>query len=108
MPIKVYVKLNLAFLGLKVPNVGVLITEEPNQVLDKEHQTKLPGIVGLNLIWLSYNMFVKEHGTVGFESFKYQGGGDPLLFSQLCIYHHFNVQKNQTLQGTSKVRSQQV
>ena len=34
--------------GLKVPNIGVLIAEEPNQVLDKEHQTKLPGIVGWN------------------------------------------------------------
>ena len=33
-------------LGLKVPNVAVLIAEEPNQVLDKEYQTKLPGIAG--------------------------------------------------------------
>ena len=51
--IRMYIELNLTFLGLKVPYVGVLITEEPNQVLDKEHQTKLPGIVGWNLIWLS-------------------------------------------------------
>ena len=46
MPIKMYTELDLTFLGLKVPKVGVLITEEPNQVLDKKHQTRLPGIIG--------------------------------------------------------------
>ena len=35
MPIKMYTKLDLTFLELKVPTVGVLIAEEPNQVLDK-------------------------------------------------------------------------
>ena len=42
---------NWTFWGLKLLNVGVLIVEEPNQVLDKEHQTKLQGMVGWNLIW---------------------------------------------------------
>ena len=46
MPIKMYTELDLTFWGLKVPNVGMLIAEEPNQVLDKKHQTRLPGIVG--------------------------------------------------------------
>ena len=77
-------------------NVGVLIVEELNQVLDKEHQTKLPGIVGWNLIRLSYNMFIKEYGTVGFDSFKCPEGVGPLLFSQLCIYHHSDVQRQMT------------
>ena len=60
IPIKSYIKLNLTFWGLKVLNVGVLTAEEPNQVLDKEHQTKLTRIAGWNLIWLSCNMFIKE------------------------------------------------
>ena len=34
MPIKMYTELDLTFLGLKVPKVGILIAEEPNQVLD--------------------------------------------------------------------------
>ena len=58
MPIKMYTKLDLTFLGLKVPKVDVLIAEEPNQVLDKKHQTRLPGIIGWNLIQLSYDMFI--------------------------------------------------
>ena len=46
MPIKMCTELDLTFLGLKVLNVGILTAEGPNQVLDKEHQTRLPGIVG--------------------------------------------------------------
>ena len=69
MPIRMYIELDISFFGLKVPNVGMLIAEELNQVLDKEHQIKLPGIVRWNLIWLSYNMFIQKYGTTGFDSF---------------------------------------
>ena len=62
MPIKMYTELDLIFWGLKVPNVGMLIAEEPNQVLDKKHQTRLPGIVRWNLIQVSYNVFVQKYG----------------------------------------------
>ena len=37
IPIKMYTESNITFLGLKMPNVGVLIAEEPNQVLDQKH-----------------------------------------------------------------------
>ena len=70
MPIKMYIKLDITVLEFKVPNVGVLITEKPYQVLDKEHQTKLPGIVGWNLNQLSYNPFIQEYGTTEFNAFK--------------------------------------
>ena len=33
-------------LGLHVPRVGFLITQNPNKVLDPDHRTRLPGIVG--------------------------------------------------------------
>ena len=95
-------------MGLKVPKVGVLITEEPNQVLDKKHQTRLPGIIGWNLIWLSYDVFIKKYGTTGFDSFICPEGVNPLLFSQLCVYHHSNVQKTNTLGATSEVMSQNI
>ena len=63
LPIKMYTKLNITFLGLKVLNIGMLIIDNQSQVLDKKHQSKLPGIVGWNLVWLSYNRFVKKYGT---------------------------------------------
>ena len=108
MPIKMYTKLDLTFLGLKVPKVGVLIAEEPNQVLDKKHQTRLPGIIGWNLIQLSYDMFIKKYGTTGFDSFICPEVVNPLLFSQLCVFHHSNVQKTNTLGATSEVMSQNI
>ena len=91
MPLKMYTELDLTFLGLKVPNVGVLIAEEPNQVLDKKQQAKLPGIVGWNLIWLSYNMFIQKYGTTGFDLFMCPEGVNPLLFSQLCVFHYSDI-----------------
>ena len=100
IPIKMYIKLDLTFMGLKVPNVGMLIAQELNQVFEK-NQTKLPGIVGSNLIWLSYNTFIQEYGTTGFHSFKCPEGVNPLLYSQLCVFHCSDVQKNQLLGTTS-------
>ena len=108
MPIKMHTKLDLTFLGLKVPKVGVLIAEDPNQVLDKKHQTRLPGIIGWNFIQLSYDMFIQKYGTTGFDSFICPEGVNPLLFSQLCVFHHSNVQKNNTLGAISEVMSQNI
>ena len=92
MPIKMYIKLNLTFWGLKVLNVCKLIAEDPNQLLGKEHQRKLPGIVHWNLIWLSYNTFIQEYGTTGFDSFKCPEGVYPLLFSKLCVFHYSDIE----------------
>ena len=85
MPIKMYTKLDLTFLGLKVPKVGVLIAEELNQVLDKKHQIRLPGIVGWNLIWLSYDVFVQKYGTTKFDSFMCPEGVN-LWYSPICVF----------------------
>ena len=63
LPVKLHNKLDITFLGLKVPNVGVLVVEDLSQVLDKKHQSKLPGIGGWNLVWLSYNAFIEKYGT---------------------------------------------
>ena len=45
-----YIELYLDFCGIVVPNVGVLITQEPNEHLDEYHKTKLPGAISWNLI----------------------------------------------------------
>ena len=50
LPVKMYMELDINFLGLKVLNVGILVVEDPSQVLDKKCQSKLPGIIGWNLI----------------------------------------------------------
>ena len=63
-PISMYVELDLDFLGIVVPKVGVLITQEPNELLDTCHKTKLPGVVDWNLIKLAYKVFVKNYGVL--------------------------------------------
>ena len=107
LPVKMYTELDINFLGLKVPNVGVLIIDDPSQVLDKKHQTKLPGIVGWNLIQLSYNAFVEQYGASGFDSFVCPEGVNPLLFSQLCVFHHSNTDNSNVLGVSSNPVSQQ-
>ena len=93
LPVKKYVELDINFLGLKVPNVGFVILEEPYTILDKKHQTKLPGIIGWNLIWLAYEAFVEKYGEEKFNSFKCLVGVNSLLFSQLCLYYYAEVSK---------------
>ena len=65
-----------------------LITQEPNELLDTCHKTKLPGMVGWNLIKLAYEVFLQEYGKLCLENFDWPIGVSPLLFSQLCVFHH--------------------
>ena len=60
LPVSMYVELDLDFLGIVVPKVGVLITQQPNELLETCHKTKLPGVVGWNLIKLVHEVFVKN------------------------------------------------
>ena len=57
LPIFIYVGLDLDFLGIVVPKVRVLITQECNELLDTCHKTKLPSMVGWNLIKLAFEVF---------------------------------------------------
>ena len=45
LSVKMYTELDITFLGLKVPNVGILVVEDLSQVMDKKHESKLPGLV---------------------------------------------------------------
>ena len=58
LPMKTYNELDINVFRLKVPNVGFCILEEPNRVLQRKHHTKLPGIIGRNLVWLTYQVFM--------------------------------------------------
>ena len=83
-----YVKLDVEFLGLQVPRVGFLITQNPNKVVDPDNKTRLSGIVGWNLVKLAYQEFLKKNNIDVFEDFECPDGVNPLLFSQLCIYYN--------------------
>ena len=46
IPLSRYVELDVEFLGLQVPRVKFLITQNPNKVLDSDNKRRLPGIMG--------------------------------------------------------------
>ena len=60
-------------------------------VLDPEHKTRTPGIVGWNLVKLAYQEFPKKYNIDEFEDFECLDGINPLLFSHLCIYYYADV-----------------
>ena len=107
LPISMYLELDLDFLGTVVPKVGVLITEEPNEHLESCHKTKLPGVVGWDLIKLAYEVFVKNYGVLCLENFDCPTGASPLLFSQLCVYHHCKASGLQSDNVTLNTNGQQ-
>ena len=60
IPLSRYVELDVEFLGLQVLRVRILITQNPNKVLDPEHKSRLPRIMGWNLVKLAYQKFLKK------------------------------------------------
>ena len=97
LPMKTYIELDTNVLGMKVLNVGFLILEGPNRVLERQHHTKIVGIIGWNWIWLMYQVFIEKYGGEIFNSFKCLRGVNPLLFSQLCLYHYAEISKEHNL-----------
>ena len=71
--------------------VGFLITQNPIEVLDPEHKTRLPRIVGWNLVKLAYQEFLKKYNINMFEDFECPDIVSALLFLQLCIYYYSDV-----------------
>ena len=107
LPFSMYVELDLDFLGIVAPKVGVLITQEPNELLKICHKTKLPGVVGWNLIKLAYEVFVKNYDVLCLENFDCPTGVSPLLFSQLCVYYHCKAGGLQSDSVTLNINGQQ-
>ena len=68
LPVSMYVELDLDFLGIVVPNIGVIITQEPSELLDECHKTKLPSIISWNLIKLAYQVFVQKYRSMSLET----------------------------------------
>ena len=78
VPMSMFVELDLDFLGIMVPKVGILITQEPYELLDECHKAKLPGIIGWNVIKLAYQVFIQKYQLLGHQ----QQSETPTLFHQ--------------------------
>ena len=67
MPVSKYFEADVTILGFCIPSVGFLVVKDPNTVLEPQHSTQSPGVIGCNLIQLGCEEFGK---VFGFEAFK--------------------------------------
>ena len=51
-------------------------------------QNQIASVIGWNLIKLAYEVFVQKCGVLCLENSDCPTGVSPLLFSQLCVFHH--------------------
>ena len=102
IPITKYFEMDVAFLEPWVPKVGFLVVKDPSNLLQTKKKTKLPGIIGWNLIKLEYQDFIKKYPVDVFNRFQGPQNVDPLLFSQLCVYFYIDIRPavvNEIIEG---------
>ena len=88
MPVSKYFEADITILGFKVLWVGFLVVKDPNALLEPQHSTQLPRVIGCNLIWLGCEKFCRVHGFDAFEEFYCLTSIHPVVFAQLCSFYH--------------------
>ena len=88
MPVLKYVKADICVLGFRIPRVGFLVVNDPNVLLEPQHNTQLPGVIGCNLIQLGCEEFGRSFGYEAFEEFRCLESVHPVVFSQHCSHYH--------------------
>ena len=108
MPVSRYFKVDVNLLGFRVPKVGFLVVKDPNTLLEPQHSTQLPGVIGCNLIHLGCKEFGKLHGFECFKNFQCPSSVHPVVFSQFCTFFHqerLKAQAKPESQDTTNVSS---
>ena len=88
MLVSKYFEADVSVLGIRIPRVGFLVVKDPNVLLEPQHNTQLPGVIGCNLIWLGCEEFMRSFGCEAFEEFCCPESVHPVVFSQLCSHYH--------------------
>ena len=88
MPVSKYFEADVTVLGFRIPWVGFLVVKDPNVLLEPQHNTQLPGVIGCNLIRLGCEEFGRSFGYEAFEEFRCPESVHPVVFSQLCSHYH--------------------
>ena len=109
MPVSKYFKADITILGFHIPSVGFLVVKDPNTVLEPQHSTQSPGVIGCNLIWLGCEEFGKVFGFKAFETFKCPGEVHPLVFAQMCtLYHQGKAQAQSVSSASNSLQSNSI
>ena len=86
MPVSRYFEADINLLGFRVPKVGFLVVKDPNTLLEPQHSTQLPGIIGCNLICLLCEEFGRLHGFKCFKNFQCPPSVHPVVFSHFLYF----------------------
>ena len=88
MPVSTYFEADVTLFEFTIPHVGFLVVKDPNTLLEPQHSTQLPGVIGCNLICLGCEEFGKVHGFETFEEFQCPPNIHPIVFAQMCSFYH--------------------
>ena len=88
MPVSKYFEADITLLGFTIPHVGFLVVKDPNTLLEPQHSTHLPGVIGCNLIRLGCEEFGRVHGFEAFEEFQCSPNLHLVVFAQMCSFYH--------------------
>ena len=88
MPVSKYFEADVTLLGFTIPHVGFLVVKDPNTLLEPQHSTQLPGVIGCNLICLGCEEFGKVYGFEAFKEFHCPPNLHPVVFAQMCSFYH--------------------
>ena len=88
MPVSKYFEADVTLLGFRIPWVGFLVVKDPNVLLEPQHNSQLPGVIGCNLIQLGCEEFGRSYGFEAFEEFCCPESVHLVVFSQLCSHYH--------------------
>ena len=64
------------------------MVKDPNVLLEPQHNTQFPRVIGCNLIQLGCEEFGRSFGFEVFEEFHCPESVRPVVFSQLCSHYH--------------------
>ena len=88
MPVSKYFEADVTFFGFTILHVGFLVVKDPNTLLEPQHSTQLPGVIGCNLICLECEEFGRVYGFKALEEFHCPSNIHPVVFSQMCSFYH--------------------
>ena len=100
MPVSKYFEADVTILGFCIPSVGFLVVKDPNTVLEPQHSTQSPGVIGCNLIQLGCEEFRKVFGFEAFKTFMCHKEVHPLVFAQMCTLYHQGKAQTQSVSST--------
>ena len=109
MPVSKYFEADVTILGFCIPSVGFLVVKDPNTVLEPQHSTQSPGVIGCNLIWLGSEEFEKVFGFEALENFECPDEVHPLVFAQMCtLYHQGKAQAQSVPPASNSLQSNSI